>query len=267
MPKTILLTGAGSGLGEGTAIGLAHAGCDVIATVQIPPQVTALREKAAALGLSNLRVEKLDLLDRFDVDQALGWDIDILVNNAGIGEGGPVSEMPAELVRRSFEVNLFAPLALTQGVVRRWVEAGKTGKIVFTSSTGGLHTPPAFGLHASTMHALEAVAESMRQELGAFGIQVQTINPGTYLTGFNETMADTAFRWLDDRRNFTKRADMRRTFDGLLGTPQSRMEPSELIDAMVEIIPADSGKVRNVVPQHLEDMLKQHQADAWDARL
>jgi NAD(P)-dependent dehydrogenase (short-subunit alcohol dehydrogenase family) len=220
--KTILMTGAGSGLGEGTAIGLAHAGHDVIATAQIPPQVAALREKAAALGLQNLKVEKLDILDRFDVAQALAWDIDILVDNAGIGECGPVSEVPVELVRRSFEVNLFAPLALTQGFVRRWIEDGKMGKIVFTSSTSGLFTPPGFGVYASTQHALEAVAKAMRQELAPFGIKVQTINPGAYLTGFNETMADTPFRWLDDARNFTKRAANGRDDPGRRGQGAER---------------------------------------------
>lgn len=56
--------------------------------------------------------------------------------------------------------------------------------------------------------------------LAPFGIKVQTINPGAYLTGYNETMADTAFRWLDDSKNFTKREVLRKTFDDLLATPE-----------------------------------------------
>lgn len=63
MSKTILITGAGSGFGEAAAIGLARNGHHVIATAQFSPQVTPLREKAEALGLDNLRVEKLDLCD------------------------------------------------------------------------------------------------------------------------------------------------------------------------------------------------------------
>ena len=63
MPKTILITGAGSGFGEGAAIGMAKNGHNVIATVQVSPQVTPLREKAKALGLNNFRVERLDLTD------------------------------------------------------------------------------------------------------------------------------------------------------------------------------------------------------------
>jgi NAD(P)-dependent dehydrogenase (short-subunit alcohol dehydrogenase family) len=263
MSKRILITGAGSGLGEGPAIGMARNGHQVIATAQISPQVAALRCKAAEFGLDNLRVEKLDLLDRYDVARALTWDIDVLLNNAGIGEAGPVSEIPVELVRRNFEVNVFAALGLTQGFIRKWVEEGRPGKVVFTSSMGGLFTPPGYGIYVSTKHALEAIAEALQDELKPFGIRVQTINPGAYLTGYNETMADTAFRWLDDSRNFTKRADMRATFDSLLGTPEGRLDPSEMVDRMIEIVPSDTGKFRNVVPQFVEDMLKQHQQAAW----
>jgi len=83
--KRILITGTGSGFGEGTSIGLAQNGYEVIAGVQIWPQVTSLRQKVRWLGLSNLRVEKLDLLNPYDVGNALRWDIDILFSNAGIG--------------------------------------------------------------------------------------------------------------------------------------------------------------------------------------
>jgi NAD(P)-dependent dehydrogenase (short-subunit alcohol dehydrogenase family) len=264
MAKTILITGAGSGFGEGAAIGMAQNGHDVIATVQISPQVTPLRQKAKDLGLTNMRVEKLDLLDPYDVAQAHTWEIDVLFNNAGMGECGPISEIPIDLVRRNFEINVFAPIVLTQGFIRKWVEAKKPGKIVFTSSMGGLFTPPGYAVYVSTKHALEAVAEAMQQELKPFGIKVQTINPGAYLTGYNETMADTPFRWLDDAKNFTKRAAMRETFDSLLGTPEGRLNPAEIIERMVQIVPTDNGKFRNVVPQFVEDMLKKHQLDAWD---
>ena len=131
--KRILLTGAGSGLGEGAAIGLAQRGHTVFATAQTRPQATALRSKASGLGLTSFRAEKLDLLDPYDVKQALSWDVDVLVNNAGIGEAGPMAEIPLDLVRKNFEVNVFSPLALTQQIVRKWVSAKTAGKIVFIS--------------------------------------------------------------------------------------------------------------------------------------
>jgi NAD(P)-dependent dehydrogenase (short-subunit alcohol dehydrogenase family) len=200
--KCVLITGAGSGFGWGAALGLAKAGHDVIATVQISPQVTALRREAKARGLTNLRIEKLDILDPIDVTAALQWDFNILHSNAAIGEGGPASEIPLALVRKNFETNVFAPLELIQRVARKWIDNNQPGKIVFTSSEAGLLTPVGFGAYSATKHALEAIAEALRQEFQLFNIKVQTINPGAYATGFNETMLDTAFKWLDDKKKF-----------------------------------------------------------------
>lgn len=264
--KRILITGAGSGFGEGAAIGLARLGHQVIAGVQISPQVTAMRKKVKELGLEgNLHIEKLDILDPYDVAYALRWDIDVLFSNAGIGEAGPAFEIPVDLVRKNFETNVFAPLDLAQKFIAKFINEGRKGKIVFTSSMGGLFTPDGFGIYVSTKHALEAIAEALSLELKKYNIRVQTINPGAYLTGYNETMADNPFRWLDDKKNFTKRADMKATFDSLLGTPEGRLDPEEMIDAMIRIVPDDAGKFRNVVPKFVEDMLKEHQQKAWDA--
>lgn len=265
--KTILITGAGSGFAEAAAIGMAQAGHNIIATAQISPQVAALREKAAVLGLDNLRVEKLDLTDPYDMAFIEKFDVDVLWNNAGYGESGPVSEIPLDLVRKNYEINVFKPLELTQAFIRKWIGQGKQAKIVFTSSMGGLFTPAGWGTYVSTKHALESIAEAIAQEVAPFGIKVQTINPGAYYTGFNETMADTAFRWLDAEKNFTKPAELRATFDALLASPMGHMDAQEMIDRMIAVVPADTGKVRNVSPKAVEDMLKEAQAAAWEAEI
>ncbi|WP_423601803.1 SDR family oxidoreductase [Sphingomonas sp. MS122] len=265
--KTILITGAGSGFAEAAAIGMAQAGHNIIATAQISPQVAALREKAATLGLDNLRVEKLDLTDPYDMAFIEKLDVDVLWNNAGYGESGPVSEIPLDLVRKNYEINVFKPLELTQAFIRKWIDQGRKGKIVFTSSMGGLFTPAGWGTYVSTKHALESIAEAIAQEVAPFGIKVQTINPGAYYTGFNETMADTAFRWLDADKNFTKPAELRATFDALLASPMGHMDAQEMIDRMIAIVPADAGKFRNVSPKAVEDMLKESQAAAWNAEI
>lgn len=268
--KTILITGAAGGFGKGAAIGMAKNGHDIIATVHVSSQVTALREEVAALGLSDrIRVERLDLTDAYDIKQALKWDVDVLWNNAGMGEAGPVWEIPLDLVRKNFEVNVFLPLLLTQGVVQRWVREGKSQgrKVVFTSSMGGLFTPANWGTYVSTKHALESIAEALQQELASYGVKVQTINPGAYYTGYNETMADNPFRWLDDEVNFTKRAELRKGFDDFFATPEGKMDPAEMIERMIEIVPGDEGNFRNVVPKQIEDMLKAHQLAAWTNRI
>jgi len=265
--KRILISGAGSGFGELAAIGLAKKGHEVIAGVQIWPQATALRRTAASLGLKNLRVEKLDLLHAYDVQNALSWDIDILVNNAAVAESGPITEIPMDLMRRIFETNFFAALALTQMVVRKLIKEGRPGKIVFTSSIGGLISIPFGGPYAATKHALEAIAGSMQAELGPFGIQVQVINPGGYLTGFNETEAESASHWMDDRQNYVKRAAVQGFFDQILGQEENRMDPQLMADAMVSLIPEETGRFRNVVPQAAEDMVKGVQRAVWETKI
>ncbi len=239
----------------------------MIAGVQIWPQATALRRKVEALRLRNLRIEKLDLLHPYDVQNALNWDIDILVNNAAIAESGPIAEIPMELLRSMFETNFFAPLELTQKFVRKLIDEERPGKIVFTSSIGGLIAIPYGGPYAATKHALEAIAGSMQAELAPFGIQVQVINPGGYLTGFNETEAESASHWMDDRKNYVKRATVKDFFDRILGDEQNRMDPQLMADAMVEIIPKDIGLFRNVVPQLAEDLVKNLQRDAWENKI
>lgn len=165
MSKTILITGAAVGFGRAAALGMAKNGHKIIATVHVSSQVTALREEVQELGLAErIRVERLDLLDPYDHDQALTWDYDILWNNAGMGEAGPVWEIPLDLVRKNYEVNVFLPLSLTQRVVRKWIDGGKPQgrKVVFTSSMGGLFTPANWGTYVSTKHALEAIAEALQ---------------------------------------------------------------------------------------------------------
>lgn len=259
--KRILITGAGSGFGEGTAIGLAKKGHDVIASVQIWPQATRMRKQAESLKLSNLKVEKLDILDPYDIENALKWDIDILVNNAAIGCGGPVSEIPLDVFRQAFETNVFAGLNLSQKFIRKFIDEKHSGKIVFTSSIAGLKTSRGFGPYCATKHALESIAEALQAELKPFNIQVQTINPAAYKTGFNDTMSETALHWIDDKKNFIKKDDALKYFEQTLS---HQMDPQDMINAMIEIIPADAGKFRNVHPQSAEDRIKKMQADAWE---
>jgi NAD(P)-dependent dehydrogenase (short-subunit alcohol dehydrogenase family) len=262
--QEILITGAGSGFGEGTALGLAQKGHSVTAAVQTWPQVTAMRENAASLGLKTLKVEKLDLLDPYDVAHTLKLKFDILVNNAGIGEGGPMSEIPVELVRKNFETNVFSALDFTQRVVRNWVAAGIHGKVVFVSSVVGLLTVPPIPAYAASKHAVQSIAEAMYEELKPFGIQVQTINPGPYLTGFNETVVEAGLRWLNDDVNFIKRDAFKKVVDSLLGVPEGRLNPKDMIAKMVEVIPSREGKFLNIFPPSSEDWVKSYQQQLYD---
>jgi len=259
--KKILITGAGSGLGRGTAIGLAQAGHQVTATTQIWPQVTQLRNEVEELGLTGqITVDKLDVLDPRDRQKAARWDFDTFVSNAGTGDGGPMAEIPVDLVRRTFETNVFSNLVLTQQVIRKFVDAGTPGRVVIVSSMGGMLTAYGLGAYCASKHALEAIAATLRDELADTGITVQTINPGAYNTGFNDRLGESTFEWHDDSVNFTREADLRATFDEIM---KGQYDPQGMIDHMVAVIGADDGKYRNVWPPETEELIKQVQATAW----
>ncbi|WP_042433978.1 SDR family oxidoreductase [Streptacidiphilus anmyonensis] len=259
--KKVLITGAGTGLGRGAAISLAQAGHQVIATTEIWSQVSELRKHIEELGLQDrVTVDKLDVLDARDIAAVSGWDFDTFVSNAAIGDCGPLAEIPVELVRRTFETNVFANLELTQRVIRTWVDAGTAGRIVIVSSMGGMLTAFGLGPYCATKHALEAIAATLRDELAPTGITVQTINPGAYLTGFNDRLADTTFRWLDDSVHFNRAEDVKARFAEILA---DQFDPQDMIDKMVEIIGAEHGKYRNVWPPATEELIKQVQETAW----
>jgi NAD(P)-dependent dehydrogenase (short-subunit alcohol dehydrogenase family) len=255
--RRILITGAGSGFGRGAALGLAEKGHDVIAGVYAAEQVAEMRKEAASRRIP-LRVEKLDLLSDFDREAASKWDIDVLVNNGAIGEGGPIGEIPLELVRRVFEINVFATLALTQSFLKQMVKRGQ-GRIVFVSSIAGLRSAAYLGAYCASKHALEAIAESLHYELAPHGIQIATLNPGPYATGFNDRMVESPSRWYDPKRNFTRAEDLKRLAQHF----EKQFDPQELIEAMIGLVEADSGLYRNVHPKQSEERVRHLQEEAW----
>jgi NAD(P)-dependent dehydrogenase (short-subunit alcohol dehydrogenase family) len=215
----------------------------------------------ADLGLQDrVTVDKLDVLDPRDIKTAVTWDFDTFVSNAGIGDSGPMAEIPVELVRRTFETNVFSNLELTQHVIRKFIDGNIARRVVIVSSMGGLLTAYGLGAYCASKHALEAIAASLRDELAPTGITVQTINPGPYDTGFNDRIADTTYRWHHDAVNFTREADIKANFAEIM---KGQFDPQEMIDQMVAVIGADDGKYRNVWPLSIEDLIKQIQENTW----
>lgn len=255
--STILITGAGTGFGKEVSLRLAEEGHDVIAGVEIVAQVTALREAAKERGVE-LRVEKLDVTDPDDRAAAQEWDVDALLNNAGISEGGSTVDIPADHLRRQFEVNVFGPVLLTQGIAKKMVERG-SGQIVFMSSVAGLTVDPFTGAYAGSKHAVEAFADALYQELAEFGIKVATINPGPFLTGFNDTMFETWKTWRDDASN--------RLFDyEKLAFPHEQFDPEPVFTTTVDVLTGRDTDYRHVLPVETIDGTKEQMNDVWSRK-
>jgi short-subunit dehydrogenase len=261
MTKTIFITGAGSGLGRGASIGLAKEGHRVIATTELTSQKTDLLREAEELGL-DMEVFKLDITNERDREQIEKYDFDIFVANAAINEGGPLAEVPMDRVRALFEVNVFSTLETVQIAARKLVEKG-SGKIVFMSSMAGISATPYVGPYTATKHAIEGIAQTMKSELEEFGVQVATINPGAYNTGFNDRAAEEKWKWFDQFKHFTRKEDMKKQEEGL----ENQFDPEDMIAKMIEIIPADHHKFRTVYPEETEKQLKKTEKERWDMEI
>ncbi len=262
MNKTILITGASSGFGKGTAFGLAKKGHKVIAAVHVEPLKTILMEEAKQEGV-DIEVIVLDVTKESDRKFAFMYDIDVLMSNAGIMETGPVAEIPMENVRKNYEVNVFAPLQLAQGFLPQMVKRG-SGKIIFTSSMGGLITVPLAAVYTSTKHALEGLAEGLKDELHGTGVEICTVNPGVFGTGFNDRGAETMLKWFNPENTLVKPEIL-----GLFADPsqlENQLDPQLMIDAMIRVAEEDNSKFRNVIPEAIIPWIKATQANAWEAK-
>lgn len=254
MSQRILITGASSGFGRGAAIELARLGHQVVAAAETWPQVRSLRAEAAEAGVA-LEVIKLNLLDPIDIAHAGSFDPDVLVLNAGVMEGGSIVDIPMQRVRESFEINVFGHMQLVQAIVPKMV-ARRSGKVVWTSSMGGILVVPFLGIYCATKHAIEGIAGSMKAELAPYGIKVATVNPGVFGTGFNDTGAESYVQWYNANSAVVPMPD----FGDALA---SQADPKEMIDAMVEIIPADQHLYRTMRPLATIDAAKQWQETEW----
>jgi len=263
MSKTILITGASSGFGKGTAIELAKKGHRVIAGVHVEPLKTILLEDAKKEGVE-LEVIVLDVTNEKDRQFAVNtYEIDVLMSNAGVMETGPVAEIPMENVRRNYEVNVFAPLQLAQGFLPQMVKRG-SGKVIFTSSMGGLITVPFAAIYTSTKHALEGIAEGLKDELMGTGVEICTVNPGVFGTGFNDRGAETFMKWWNPENSLSKMEIMQAFTDpkGL----ENQLDPQIMIDAMTRIAEEDNSSFRNVIPEAIIPWIKATQEQAWKAK-
>ena len=252
--KRVLITGAGTGFGHEVSMRLAEKGFDVIAAVEIYAQVQPLKRDAAARGVS-LQVEKLDVTVEGDRRKALAWNVEILVNNAGVLEGGSVVDIPALNMRREFEVNVIGPLLLTQGIAKQMVKRGE-GRIVWVSSREGINVNPFTGIYSASKHAVEAIAETMSAELQEFGIEVATINPGPFLTGFNDRGFQTWQSWEDDASQ--------RLFDySKLAFPRAQFDPEPVYATMTAVAAGEVDCYRNLEPKSMIEETKKNIEALW----
>ena len=187
--RVTIVTGASSGIGRATALKFARQGATTILAARSRNKLDRLAEEIASFG-APVRVIPTDVASKEQVDamtQAVEKEfgrIDILINNAGGGAVGTVEDSQfADQTRELLEVDFFGKVYCCQAVLPIMRRQGQ-GAIVNLSSVVGRKAFPRFGAYSSSMHAVSAFSDALRQELHGSGIRVTTVYPALTQTDF-----------------------------------------------------------------------------------
>jgi NAD(P)-dependent dehydrogenase (short-subunit alcohol dehydrogenase family) len=180
--RTVLTTGANSGIGLATVVHLAELGFNSVGSVRSKSKAAVVRKVATEAGV----VVKTVLLDVTDaercksvIDEVRPWG---LVNNAGYSGIGAIEDVADEQVRQLLETMVVGPMRLVRLALPHMRAAGE-GRIVNMSSIYGLTTTPFSGWYQASKHALEAASDALRIEVARDHVNVVLIEPGGFRTG------------------------------------------------------------------------------------
>lgn len=184
--KTVLITGASTGIGKATAELFFARGWNVVATMRTPKSE---REDGRWL------VTKLDVTDPASIASALKaanerfGQVDVLVNNAGYGLVGTFESMDEARVQKQFETNVFGLMRMCRALIPQFRSRGE-GVLINVASMGGRLAFPFYSVYHATKWAVDGFSESLQFELAPVGIKVKLIEPGAIKTDFYDRSVD-----------------------------------------------------------------------------
>ena len=182
--KTIVVTGASSGIGRATALELARRGANLVLAARRPDRLEEVAAKCRELGVRAVTVPT-DVTSPADCRRLIdtAGDVDVLVNNAGFAVFAPVAEASPDLVREMMETNYLGAFHCTQAVLPRML-ARRSGTIVNVSSIAGLMGFTRMSAYCASKFALTGFTEALRDEVIGSGVRVALVCPGTTDTEF-----------------------------------------------------------------------------------
>lgn len=257
MSKTILITGASSGIGKATAKYFSEKGWNVVASMRSPKNEKELTK------LENVLVVRLDVTIPYTIPLAIEegikafGKIDVLLNNAGYGAYGPLEAFSMEKIQRQFNTNVIGLLAVTKGVLPHFRE-NKSGVIVNVSSIGGKMTFPLGTLYHGTKFAVEGISEALHFELEPIGIKMKIIEPGMINTDF----AGRSFDFVNDE----SMAEYQETIQGLFSIWQNpefstqASEPELVADVIWKAVTDGSNQLRYTAGADAEQIITSRSA-------
>jgi NAD(P)-dependent dehydrogenase (short-subunit alcohol dehydrogenase family) len=184
MRKTVLITGASTGMGEAATFEYAARGWNVVATMR-----DTAKANPAFAGLGNVLVTRLDVTDAAVIEQAVKETvdrfgaIDALVGAAGYGQVGTVEEVSPDQLRDQFETNVVGLVQVIQAVLPHMRERGR-GHIINIGSMGGHVSLPTMAVYCASKSAVQNLTEGLAKEVGPLGIHVTLVEPAGYNTSF-----------------------------------------------------------------------------------
>lgn len=183
MNKTILITGASSGIGKATAIYFAQRGWNVAATMRTPEREQEL------VKYPNIKLFRLDVTNEESIALAITdaiknfGQVDVLLNNAGYGGVGVFEAATKEQIQQQFDTNVFGLMNTIRAILPYFRER-RSGTIINITSVGGIITFPTYSIYHASKWAVEGFAEALQFELRPFNIRVKNIEPGAIKTDF-----------------------------------------------------------------------------------
>lgn len=240
--RTVLTTGANSGIGLATVLELARRGYRSVGTVRSEAKAETVAKAAADAGVE---VETV-LLDVTDADRCLEVVHQLqpfgLVNNAGYPIVGAVEEISDEDAHHAVETMLMAPIRLAR-LALPYMRAAGHGRIVNVSSLAALTTTPLNGWYHAVKHGLEAVSDALRIEVASSGVKVVLVEPG----GVKTNIWNNAERELEKREGSRFETGYRRTVAGERLVQPLMAEPSAVARVIANALVAPRPRPRYLV--------------------
>lgn len=247
--KSVVITGASTGLGKAFAVKCALEGWRVFAGVRKEADGDDLKNAHSAITPLILDVTSSDDLKHGSdlVAEALdGRKLSGLVNNAGIAKLAPLPLQDIEEFRSHFDVNVFGALAATQAFLpllgMDTTLKGAPGRIINITSVGGELASPFLGAYTASKHALESVTDSLRRELLVYGIDAIAVGPGAVKTPIWQKAKDD-----DAAAAFKETAwakPIKKFLDTMIAGGNSGLEPDDVADVVFEALSADKPSAR-----------------------
>ncbi|EPA05989.1 SDR family oxidoreductase [Candidatus Nitrosarchaeum limnium] len=259
MEKVAVVTGSSSGMGFETSLALARDGFYTFATVRNVKKSDKILQIAKKEKL-NLEIIELDVDNEKSISSAIEkilakkQRIDVLVNNAGWGLFGSVEDVPLKEFRAQFETNFFGIISIIQKVAPVMRKQG-SGIIVNISSVAGKIGFPGSPAYISSKFALEGLSESLRYELGQFGVKVIIIEPGVVKTNFFSSMKVAEPKPDSPYKEITQKVIMGVKMMAELGTP-----PSEVAKVILNAIKEENPRPRYIVGNDAQMFLEAKKA-------